>query len=207
MLSATGNLLFLGGLAALGASSVGSVWLCALLGVSVVARDAGHVPTLGRPPVHVAGASAAGLLVDRRALEAVGGLPECEDADIAVFELCRRLRARGGRIVAVPDAVVVDDRSVSTASALTRPLPAKGAAWHRYVERHGPALMRDAAPLAGDRLRIALTDRGYDPSAVASGEEAVAAVEQSRPDVVLLDLGMPGIGGLEACRRIRSRRQ
>jgi len=124
---------------------------------SVVARDAGHVATLGRPPVRVAGASAAGLVVDRRALEAVGGLPECEDPDIAVFELCRRLRARGGRIVAVPDAVVVDDRAVSGTSALTRPLAADSAAWRRYVERHGPALMRDAAPLPGDGLRIALT--------------------------------------------------
>ena len=35
-----------------------------------------------------------------------------------------------------------------------------------------------------------------------SGEEAVAAVERLRPDLVLLDVRMPGIGGIEAARRI-----
>ena len=37
----------------------------------------------------------------------------------------------------------------------------------------------------------------------ASGEEAVAAVERLRPELVLLDVRMPGIGGVEAARRIR----
>jgi two-component system, NarL family, invasion response regulator UvrY len=37
-----------------------------------------------------------------------------------------------------------------------------------------------------------------------SGEEAIAAVEQLRPDLVLLDVRMPGIGGIEAARRITS---
>lgn len=35
-----------------------------------------------------------------------------------------------------------------------------------------------------------------------SGEEAVELVEERLPDVVLMDIGMPGIGGVEACRRI-----
>ncbi len=39
---------------------------------------------------------------------------------------------------------------------------------------------------------------------VGSGEEALAAVEQLQPDLVLLDVRMPGIGGLEAARRITS---
>ena len=37
---------------------------------------------------------------------------------------------------------------------------------------------------------------------VGSGEEAVAAVERLRPDLVLLDVRMPGMGGIEAARRI-----
>jgi two-component system, NarL family, invasion response regulator UvrY len=36
----------------------------------------------------------------------------------------------------------------------------------------------------------------------ASGEQAVGAVEQMRPDVVILDISMPGMGGLEAASRI-----
>jgi len=42
-------------------------------------------------------------------------------------------------------------------------------------------------------------------AAVASGEEAVAAVAEHDPDVVLMDLAMPGIGGVEATRRICGR--
>jgi len=38
---------------------------------------------------------------------------------------------------------------------------------------------------------------------VSSGEEALAAVERLRPALVLLDVRMPGIGGIEAARRIK----
>ena len=38
----------------------------------------------------------------------------------------------------------------------------------------------------------------------ASGEAAVEAVREARPDIVLMDLQMPGIGGVEAIRRIRA---
>jgi len=43
----------------------------------------------------------------------------------------------------------------------------------------------------------------YRVEVASSGEAAVEAVEQSPPDVVLLDVVMPGIGGIEALRRIR----
>ncbi|HLZ71929.1 MAG TPA: response regulator transcription factor [Dehalococcoidia bacterium] len=54
-------------------------------------------------------------------------------------------------------------------------------------------------------LRLALEGRGYRVAAAASGEEAIAALEKARPEVVLLDLLMPGIGGLETCKRLRAR--
>ena len=41
---------------------------------------------------------------------------------------------------------------------------------------------------------------------VADGAELLAAVERLRPDVVLVDLHLPGMNGLEACRRIRDSR-
>jgi len=39
----------------------------------------------------------------------------------------------------------------------------------------------------------------------ASGEEALELTESLRPDVILMDINMPGIGGLEACHKIKSR--
>ena len=59
-------------------------------------------------------------------------------------------------------------------------------------------VFRDAA-----RDVIAATP-GFEPVGEAeSGEEATAAVERLRPELVLLDVRMPGIGGIEAARRIR----
>jgi two-component system KDP operon response regulator KdpE len=70
---------------------------------------------------------------------------------------------------------------------------------------NGPrVLIVDDEPEIRRALRLALEARGYKATAVASGEDAIATVEKSRPDVILLDLVMPGIGGLETCKRIRA---
>jgi two-component system KDP operon response regulator KdpE len=53
-------------------------------------------------------------------------------------------------------------------------------------------------------LRSVLAARGYEVQDVPSGEDAVESLRQSRFDIVLLDLNMPGIGGLQACRQIRT---
>jgi two-component system, OmpR family, KDP operon response regulator KdpE len=53
-------------------------------------------------------------------------------------------------------------------------------------------------------LRRSLTAHGYTVLAVTSGEEAIQAVSQQRPDLLLLDLLLPGMGGLEVCRQVRA---
>jgi hypothetical protein len=123
----------------------------------VRAHDAGSIVNFHTTPVSVPGASAACLLVDRRAYDDAGGLPESADFDIAVFELCRRLRARGGTIALAPDAVVVDHRPVESRAALSVPIDTAAPAWRSYVEEHGSALMREARPLPDGQLRIVLT--------------------------------------------------
>lgn len=58
-------------------------------------------------------------------------------------------------------------------------------------------------PVFRDGLVAALTDHGIDVVEVISdGKSAVAAAVRHRPDVVLMDLAMPGMGGIEATRRI-----
>ena len=52
-------------------------------------------------------------------------------------------------------------------------------------------------------LRMIAATPGFEPVGDAgSGEEAVAEVERLHPEIVLLDVRMPGIGGIEAARRI-----
>jgi two-component system KDP operon response regulator KdpE len=53
-------------------------------------------------------------------------------------------------------------------------------------------------------LRRALAARGYEVATAADGEDAIAEVETSMPDLVVLDLNLPGIDGMEVCRRLRS---
>jgi two-component system KDP operon response regulator KdpE len=53
-------------------------------------------------------------------------------------------------------------------------------------------------------LRSALSVRGYEVSLAASGEEALDAAAADPPAMVILDLSLPGMGGLEVCRELRA---
>jgi CheY-like chemotaxis protein len=50
-----------------------------------------------------------------------------------------------------------------------------------------------------------LGDQGYEVTIAASGEEALTRLEKSSPQLVLLDLRMPGIGGIQALQKIKAR--
>jgi two-component system, OmpR family, response regulator MprA len=54
-----------------------------------------------------------------------------------------------------------------------------------------------------EALRRALTLAGYEVQTAEDGEQAIEMVVQNVPDVVVLDIGLPGIDGLEVCRRLR----
>ena len=53
-------------------------------------------------------------------------------------------------------------------------------------------------------MQAVLVPHGFTVVTAMSGEEGLAALAQSLPDVVLLDVLMPGLDGYETCRRIRS---
>jgi DNA-binding NtrC family response regulator len=65
-------------------------------------------------------------------------------------------------------------------------------------------LVVDDEPTNLQVLYKVLGEREYDVSVASSGAEALEIVDQACPDLVLLDLMMPGIDGLEVCRRLRA---
>jgi two-component system KDP operon response regulator KdpE len=52
-------------------------------------------------------------------------------------------------------------------------------------------------------MRTTLTGAGYEVDDAKTGEEALEKVREFRPDLILLDINMPGMGGVAACRAIR----
>jgi two-component system KDP operon response regulator KdpE len=67
----------------------------------------------------------------------------------------------------------------------------------------GRILVVDDEPQIRRIMRTTLTGAGYEVDDAKSGEEAQEKVREFRPDVILLDINMPGMGGLAACRAIR----
>jgi two-component system KDP operon response regulator KdpE len=65
-------------------------------------------------------------------------------------------------------------------------------------------LVVDDEPQIVRALRIALAARGYRVLAAGNGETALEVAAGERPDLVLLDLGLPGVDGVEVLRRLRS---
>src|SRR5438552_9647111 len=53
-------------------------------------------------------------------------------------------------------------------------------------------------------MRSTLVARGYEVDEAKTGEEALERIREFRPDLVVLDINMPGMGGLAACRAIRA---
>ena len=53
-------------------------------------------------------------------------------------------------------------------------------------------------------LQRSLTAHGFDVLTASTGEEALEAIAHYRPDLMLLDLGLPGMSGLEVCKRVRA---
>ncbi len=68
----------------------------------------------------------------------------------------------------------------------------------------GRILIVDDKPQIRRIMRTTLTGAGYEVDDAKTGEEALEKVRDFLPDLVLLDINMPGMGGLAACRAIRA---
>ncbi|HEY6425237.1 MAG TPA: MtrAB system response regulator MtrA [Pseudonocardiaceae bacterium] len=65
-------------------------------------------------------------------------------------------------------------------------------------------LVVDDDPALAEMLTIVLRSEGFDTAVVSEGTKAMPAVRELKPDVVLLDLMLPGMNGIDVCKAIRA---
>jgi two-component system response regulator MtrA len=68
----------------------------------------------------------------------------------------------------------------------------------------GRVLIVDDDPALSEMLGIVLRGEGFEPAFVADGDAALRAFHDTKPDLVLLDLMLPGKDGIDVCREIRA---
>jgi two-component system KDP operon response regulator KdpE len=68
----------------------------------------------------------------------------------------------------------------------------------------GRILVVDDEPQIRRIMRVTLTGAGYEVDDAKTGEEGLEKLREFRPDLVILDINMSGMGGLETCRAIRA---
>lgn len=118
------------------------------------------------------------------------------------------LELHGGTIAAFSDGLgkgsefqirlpLVRSSPVTEPARVDEGAPAPGAQTCRVLVADD---LRDAT----DSLATLLRSLGHAVAVAYDGEQALSVAETFRPDVAILDLGMPGLDGYEACRRIRA---
>jgi two-component system, OmpR family, KDP operon response regulator KdpE len=73
------------------------------------------------------------------------------------------------------------------------------------IPSQGKILIVDDESSIRRALRNALQSMGFEVAEATTGEDALHLIQRTRYDVVLLDINMPGLGGIETCREIRRR--
>ena len=66
-------------------------------------------------------------------------------------------------------------------------------------------LLVEDEPAQREVLAYNLEAEGFDVTRAASGDEALVVVDEVEPDLILLDWMLPGVSGIEICRRLKSR--
>jgi two-component system response regulator MtrA len=68
----------------------------------------------------------------------------------------------------------------------------------------GRVLVVDDDAALSEMLGIMLRGEGFEPTFVADGDKAIEVFRDTHPDLVLLDLMLPGADGIDVCRQIRT---
>ncbi len=98
--------------------------------------------------------------------------------------------------IPMPDTLVHQDPDVKHSSSKLR-------SGQAARDRHQILVVDDEDDLL-ELVNYNLTKEGYDVACVGSGEEALKAVRRELPDLIVLDLMLPAVDGLEVCRRLKA---
>lgn len=139
------------------------------------------------------------MQVDRTAERSQGGL------GIGLTLVKRLAEMHGGTIAAKSDGEGQGSEFVVTLPVLRKPVEAVSAALKAGVQSppRRRILIVDDNKDSAESLALLMQITGNQTYMAHDGEEAVGAAEKYRPDVVLLDIGLPKLDGHEVCRRVR----
>jgi signal transduction histidine kinase/ActR/RegA family two-component response regulator len=167
-------------------------------GVAIVVRDSG----IGIPPESLPSIFDMFVQVDRSIGRARGGL------GIGLTLVKSLVDMHGGRVIARSDGVgtgaeFIVHLPIVQASVVQQPANEDRHEWTPLAYR---ILVADDNGDAAESMGAALRLMGNEVRTVRDGLAAVVEAEAFRPDVVLLDIGMPKLDGYEAAKRIRAAR-
>lgn len=97
------------------------------------------------------------------------------------------------------------EKQVSTPSTALSLLPPDLASLHGGTTQHAIILLIEDDPILAEMLHGRLGARGHTVWRAASGAEAEAIGNEIRPDLVIIDLGLPDVNGLVLCANLRER--
>ena len=156
---------------------------------------------IGIPPTLLAQVFQQFVQVDRSGKRAQGGL------GIGLALVKRLVELHGGSITARSEGVGRGTEFVVRLPMLpgqSAEFDAAAFSVQRIPSGTRRILLVDDSRDAVESLAMLLTITGYETTTVHDGLTAIRAAESYRPDVILLDIGLPGMDGYEVCRSIRS---